>query len=109
MKAAAFEYVRAGEVAEVLRILAERPGAARVLAGGQSLGPMLNLRLARPALLIDLSHIESLRRIEDTGKAWRLGAAVTHARIEDSRALLRGTEMLCDVAFGIAHRSIRNR
>ena len=109
MKAAQFDYARAREVPEVLRMLAERAGAARVLAGGQSLGPMLNLRLARPQLLIDVSQIEPLRRIEDLGKAWRLGAAVTHARIEDSRTLLRGAEMLSDVAFGIAHRSIRNR
>jgi aerobic carbon-monoxide dehydrogenase medium subunit len=109
MKAAQFDYARAREVPEVLRMLAERPGAARVLAGGQSLGPMLNLRLARPQLLIDLSRIESLCKTEDTGKEWRLGAAVTHARIEDSRARLRGAEMLSDVAFGIAHRSIRNR
>jgi aerobic carbon-monoxide dehydrogenase medium subunit len=109
MKAAQFDYTRAREVPEVLRMLAQRPGAARVLAGGQSLGPMLNLRLARPQLLIDVSRIESLRKIEDIGNAWRLGAALTHARIEDSRALLRGAEMLSDVALRIGHRSIRNR
>ena len=60
-------------------------GGAKLLAGGQSLGPMLNLRLARPSLLVDVSRLDSLARVEDIGRAWRIGACVTHSRIEDMR------------------------
>jgi aerobic carbon-monoxide dehydrogenase medium subunit len=109
MKAASFDYVRPADVAEALRVLSERRGGAKLLAGGQSLGPMLNLRLARPQMLIDVARIDVLRRIEDMGAKWRIGAAVTHARIEDARDTLRGAEMLTEVAAGIAHRAIRNR
>jgi aerobic carbon-monoxide dehydrogenase medium subunit len=70
---------------------------------------MLNLRLARPALLVDVSRLDSLARVEDIGRAWRIGACVTHSRIEDMRDQLAGGEMLCEVAAGIAYRAIRNR
>jgi len=56
MKAARFDYVRPGDVGEALAALAKAEGA-KILAGGQSLGPMLNLRLARPALLVDISRL----------------------------------------------------
>jgi aerobic carbon-monoxide dehydrogenase medium subunit len=106
MKAARFDYIRAGHVAEALAALANTEGA-KLLAGGQSLGPMLNLRLVRPALLVDVSRLEGLQRLEDMGRAWRIGAGVTHARLEDLR--LPGAEMLCEVAAAIAYRSVRNR
>jgi carbon-monoxide dehydrogenase medium subunit len=107
MKAAQFDYVRPSDLGQALYLLSERRDGAKILAGGQSLGPMLNLRLARPQLLIDLARLEPLRRIEDMGGHWRIGAAVTHSRIED--AALRGAEMLTEVAGGIAHRAVRNR
>jgi carbon-monoxide dehydrogenase medium subunit len=106
MKAARFDYIRAGHVAEALAALANTAGA-KLLAGGQSLGPMLNLRLVRPALLVDVSRLEALQQLEDMGRAWRIGAGVTHARLEDLR--LPGGEMLCEVAAAIAYRSVRNR
>jgi aerobic carbon-monoxide dehydrogenase medium subunit len=106
MKAARFDYIRAGHLAEALAALANTDGA-KLLAGGQSLGPMLNLRLVRPALLVDVSRLEALQRLEDMGRAWRIGAGVTHARLEDLR--LPGGEMLCEVAAAIAYRSVRNR
>ena len=87
----------------------EHRGEAKLLAGGQSLGPMLNLRLARPQLLIDVARLDALAQIEDLGSAWRIGAGVTHSRIEDARGKLAGGEMLSDVAFGIAYRAVRNR
>ncbi|MBX9845148.1 MAG: FAD binding domain-containing protein [Xanthobacteraceae bacterium] len=89
--------------------LAKAEGGAKLLAGGQSLGPMLNLRLARPSLLVDVSRLDSLARIEDLGRTWCIGACVTHSRIEDMRGQLAGAEMLCEVAAGIAYRAIRNR
>ena len=109
MKAASFDYVRPDDLDHALRLLAEHRAGAKLLAGGQSLGPMLNLRLARPQLLIDVARLDALARIEDLGTAWRIGAGVTHARIEDARGKLAGCEMLSDVAFGIAYRSVRNR
>ncbi len=89
--------------------MAKAEGSAKLLAGGQSLGPMLNLRLARPSLLVDVSRLEALARVDDIGSAWRIGAGVTHSRIEDMRGRLAGGEMLCEVAAGIAYRAIRNR
>lgn len=109
MKAASFEYVRPSDVDGVLVALSQAKGTAKLLAGGQSLGPMLNLRLARPQLLVDVARLNALQQIEDAGRVWRIGAAVTHARIEDARGRMAGGEMLCDVAAGIAYRAIRNR
>lgn len=109
MKAPAFDYVRAADLSGALHALHQGGAGAKVLAGGQSLGPMLNLRLVRPTLLVDVSRIESLRRIEETKDAWRLGASVTHAFIEDANGKLRGGEMLAEVAGGIAYRGVRNR
>jgi carbon-monoxide dehydrogenase medium subunit len=109
MKAARFDYVRPGDVGQALAALAKAEGSAKLLAGGQSLGPMLNLRLARPSLLVDVSRLEALARVDDIGSAWRIGAGVTHSRIEDMRGRLVGGEMLCEVAAGIAYRAIRNR
>jgi aerobic carbon-monoxide dehydrogenase medium subunit len=109
MKAVSFAYVRPKDTAEALAAVARTDGGAKFIAGGQSLGPMLNLRLARPQLLVDIGRLAALRNIEDKGSAWRIGAGVTHARLEDLRGQLPGSEMLCEVAAGIAYRSVRNR
>ena len=109
MKAAAFDYARPRDLAEATKLLQQGGGSAKVLAGGQSLGPMLNLRLARPGLLVDISRLDELRAIEDAGDAWRIGAAVTHSAIEDANGSLKGGAMLVEVAAGIAYRSVRNR
>ncbi len=109
MKAAAFDYVRPRDLDEAVKLLAEAAGAAKLLAGGQSLGPMLNLRLARPKLLVDVSRLDELRQIQDAGDAWRIGAVVTHAELEDANGKLRGANLIPLVAAGIAYRSVRNR
>jgi aerobic carbon-monoxide dehydrogenase medium subunit len=109
MKAARFDYLRPSDVGEALAALAKAEGGGKLLAGGQSLGPMLNLRLARPSLLVDVSRLEALARVDDIGSAFRIGAGVTHSRIEDMHGRLAGGEMLCEVAAGIAYRAIRNR
>lgn len=109
MKAARFDYLRARDVSEATAALAKSDGDAKLLAGGQSLGPMLNLRLARPGLLVDISRLDALRGIEETRDAWLIGAAVTHSRLEDAAGRMAGGEMLCEVAAGIAYRSVRNR
>jgi carbon-monoxide dehydrogenase medium subunit len=109
MKAAAFEYLRPRDLGAAIQALAQSDGEAKLLAGGQSLVPMLNLRLARPRLLVDVSRLDALRAIEPTANGWRIGAAVTHAALEDARGRLAGGEMLCEVAGGIAYRAVRNR
>jgi carbon-monoxide dehydrogenase medium subunit len=109
MKPAPFDYMRPRDTSEAIAALAQGGGEAKLIAGGQSLGPMLNLRLARPKLLIDISGLEALRTMDEESEAWRLGAAVTHARIEDRRHDFRGCPLLPTVARDIAFRSVRNR
>jgi len=109
MKAAAFDYVVAKRLDDALSALAEGGEESRIIAGGQSLGPMLNLRLATPSLLVDIRRIVELQRVEDTGNATFIGAAVTHAAIEDGLHPISDRGILGSVARGIAYRSVRNR
>lgn len=108
MKPVAFDYVRPATVREAISILGENP-EAKVLAGGQTLGPMLNLRLAQPAVLIDITRIPELTRIDETGDTLTLGACITHASIEDGRVPDAGHNVLARVARGIAYRAVRSR
>lgn len=109
MKAALFEYVRPATLEEGIRLLGEGPGSAKVMGGSQSLGPMLNLRLARPKRVVDVTALPEMREVALHGGVIRIGAAVTHAEIEDGVfPPLRGT-LLQTVASGIAYRAIRNR
>ena len=107
MKAAAFEYCKPADVPGALLALAGAAGEAKPLGGGQSLGPMLNLRLARPKKLVDVSKLSAMRSIEDREGVWRIGGAVTHSAIEDAH--LSGLTVLSEVARNIAYRVIRNR
>jgi aerobic carbon-monoxide dehydrogenase medium subunit len=90
-------------------MLAEVGLNGRVVAGAQSLGPMLNLRLAQPRTLIDVTGIPELTRISDDADAVMLGACVTTANIEDGRLPGRGLDHLSAVAMRIAYRAVRNR
>jgi aerobic carbon-monoxide dehydrogenase medium subunit len=107
MKPVAFDYVRPDGVDDALRT-ARQNADAKFIAGGQSLGPMLNLRLARPSLLVDISRLPELRHAEQRGSSWMIGAAVTHADIEDGRTPAGKSGMLPEVARQIAYRAIRN-
>lgn len=82
MKPAAFDYLQAATLDEALDLLHEAGGDARVIAGGQSLVPMLNMRLARPAVLVDIMRIDDLRKIEASGNDIRIGAGVRQAQLE---------------------------
>ena len=104
MKPAPFELARPANLAEAAAALVRRPGAARLLAGGQSLGPMLNLRLAQPRLLIDITGIRELTRIEETRDAVTMGTCVTTANIEDGMLPSPGLDPLPAIASGIAYR-----
>jgi carbon-monoxide dehydrogenase medium subunit len=108
MKPVAFDYVRPDGVEDALKT-ARQNEDAKFIAGGQSLGPMLNLRLARPSLLVDISRLPELRHAELRGSSWMLGAAVTHAEVEDGRTPVGKDGMLPQVARQIAYRAIRNR
>jgi carbon-monoxide dehydrogenase medium subunit len=109
MKAAKFDYLRPASVEQALDALREHAGQAKLMAGGQSLGPMLNLRLARPAVVIDISGLEALRGVTRDGDTVRVGAAVTHAEIEDGVYPALSDSPMRQVAGGIAYRAIRNR
>jgi carbon-monoxide dehydrogenase medium subunit len=108
MKPASFDYARPRALDEAIGLIAANPDA-KLLAGGQTLGPMLNLRLVQPALLIDITRIPELARVEDEGDAVTLGACVTHAAIEDKRVADPTGGFLAEVAQGIAYRAVRNR
>jgi carbon-monoxide dehydrogenase medium subunit len=107
MKPVAFDYQRPRDLAAAIALLGEE--GARLLAGGQSLGPMLNLRLVQPSLLIDLAGIAELLGCEQRVDSVRLGAPVTHAAIEDGDVPDPTGGILRRVAAGIAYRAIRNR
>jgi aerobic carbon-monoxide dehydrogenase medium subunit len=109
MKPADFAYVRPGSLEEALRLLADNAGRGRLLAGGQSLGPMLNLRLATPELVIDVGRLPELQRVETTNDGLVIGAGVCHADFEDGRVPDVARGLLQRVAAGIAYRAIRNR
>jgi aerobic carbon-monoxide dehydrogenase medium subunit len=90
-------------------MIAGADSTTKVIAGGQSLGPMLNLRLIEPDRVIDISAVPELRRIDRADGALVIGACVTHADIEDGRVPDVANGMMARVAAGIAYRAVRNR
>ena len=108
MKPVAFDYARPASLADAVRLLDGEAGA-KVLAGGQTLGPMLNLRLAQPAILVDITRIAELARCESNAGDVVLGACVTHAAIEDGRVPDPAGGLMREVAHGIAYRAVRTR
>ena len=112
MKPAPFAYHRAHSVAEAVALLAELGDEAKILAGGLSLVPMMNFRLARPAALVDVSRIEGLSYLRPgTEDGLRIGALTTHRTVEVSRdpAVLGDFGVLPRSARWIGHYPIRSR
>ena len=109
MKSACFEYVRAGSASDATLLLQKSAGMGKVIGGGQSLGPMMNLRLAQPELLVDVRTIAALHTCVIEPDAVVLGAATTHAAIEDGLVRDPAQGMMAYVASGIAYRAVRNR
>lgn len=107
MKAGRFDYLRPGDVAGAIAALAD--AGAKPMAGGQSLGPMLNLRLARPGRIVDIARLPDLRRVEERADGTLFGAALTHAEFEDGAVPDPTPGFLARVARGIAYRAVRNR
>jgi aerobic carbon-monoxide dehydrogenase medium subunit len=109
VKPVAFDIVRPRTPNDVIRYLAEPEAEARVIAGSQSLGPMLNLRLVQPRVLCDITGIEELTSFTEELDGLLVGACVTTGAIEDRRLPSSGLAMLPDIAAGIAYRAVRNR
>jgi aerobic carbon-monoxide dehydrogenase medium subunit len=109
MKPARFEFARARSLGEAATILRQASGSAKVIAGGQSLGPMLNLRLVRPSILVDIAPIPELTHIEEDTDGLIIGACITTSDIEDGRVRMDRLPILATVAAGIAYRAVRNR
>ena len=103
-----FHYHRAGSLAEAARMLAQLGEEARPLAGGQSLVPLMKLRLAAPAHLVDLNFIKGLSQVERANGLLRIGALARHAGIEASAAA-RAIPIMHDCAAGIADPQVRHR
>ena len=109
MKPARFDYERPTSLGDAVALLGARESVVKCLAGGQSLGPMLNLRLVQPDLLVDITRIPELTRVEEEDDGLLLGACTTHAAIEDGRVPDVTGGVLPAVAHGIAYRAVRSR
>jgi len=107
MKAPAFAYAKPASLPEAFELL-QRPNA-KVLAGGQSLIPSLNMRLSSPELLVDITGLPGLSGISLQGNSIRIGALTTHAQIEKSAEIGKHLPLLAQAVPHIAHAAIRNR
>ena len=109
MKPAAFDYVIADSIDMAVASLADGGGDAKIIAGGQSLVPMLNFRLLRPSVLIDINRIGDLAFIEEAEKKIRVGALTRHYQLETSAVIARHLPVLASAMTHVAHLAIRNR
>jgi carbon-monoxide dehydrogenase medium subunit len=107
LKAPAFAYEKPASLAETFELL-QKPNA-KILAGGQSLIPSLNMRLSSPELLVDIGGLKDLSRIEVKDGKVRIGALVTHARLEQSSEVTKHVPLLAQAVPHVAHAAIRNR
>ncbi|XWN31285.1 MAG: FAD binding domain-containing protein [Devosia sp.] len=108
MKPAAFEYARPDSLAAALALLGEGTDT-RILAGGQSLVPMMNLRLARPAKLIDINRLSELDYIRDDGETIVIGALARHGAVKASPLIAEHLPMVAAAYAWVAHAAVRNR
>jgi len=109
MKPAPFEYVAPTTVAETLELLATRGTDGKLLAGGQSLVPMLNFRIARPETLIDINNVAELSYIDRRDGELHIGALTRHAELERSALVADHWPLLGEALRWVAHPPIRNR
>jgi CO/xanthine dehydrogenase FAD-binding subunit len=109
MKPAAFDYVVAESIEAAVAALAAADGEAKILAGGQSLVPMLNFRLLRPAILVDINRIPDLAFIEARADDITIGALTRHYRLETSPVIAAHLPVVAEAMRHVAHLAIRNR
>ncbi len=109
MKPPAFDYAAPATVEEAVRLLGQHEGEAKILAGGQSLMPLLNMRLARPTLLVDLGRVDGLDYIHEIDGGLAIGAMTPQRTVERSPLVARMYPLLATAVRFIAHPQIRNR
>jgi CO/xanthine dehydrogenase FAD-binding subunit len=109
MKPPLFDYYDPSTEAETLALLAAHGSDAKILAGGQSLMPLLNMRLVEPATLIDVNRVESLSYIRDTPTALHIGALTRQRQVERSALVARHCPLLCDALQHVGYTPIRQR
>ena len=109
MKASAFAYARATSVSNALELLAAHGDRAKVLSGGQSLMPAMNLRLISPELIVDIGELAELRGIAVSGDVVRIGALTRHVELARSPEIAAHAPLLTEAIAHVAHPAIRNR
>ena len=109
MKAPRFSYVRAESVEHALGLLEEHGEEARILAGGQSLMPTLNMRLSQPKLLIDINRLAALEGISLRGDNVRIGALARHVAVANSPVVAEHLPLVAEAMPHVAHVAVRNR
>ena len=109
MKASAFAYARATSVTNALELLAAHGDGARILSGGQSLMPAMNLRLISPELIVDIGELAELRGIVVNGAILTIGALTRHVDLLKSPEIAIHAPLLADATAHVAHPAIRNR
>ena len=109
MKAAPFEYACPELLAEACQLLAEHGGDAKLIAGGQSLVPMMAMRLARPAWLVDINRLDELKRIAIEGDSMVIGAAVRQCIVERDPVAKKKLPLLGKALKWVGHVQTRNR
>ncbi len=109
MKPAPFDYVRADDLAEVHAALAEHGGDARIVAGGQTLLPMLSMRLVRPKVLVDIMHLPTLRGISANDNEIRIGAGTRQAELLAWRDVGKSLPLMAAALPWIGHAQTRSR
>jgi carbon-monoxide dehydrogenase medium subunit len=109
MKASAFSYARATSVVNALELLAAHGDGAKLLSGGQSLMPAMNLRLISPELIVDISEIAELRGIAVSGDVLHIGALTRHVDLAKSPEIAAHAPLLTEAIAHVAHPAIRNK
>jgi len=109
VKPAPFDYLAPSSLADALALLQAHGDQAKLMAGGQSLMPMLNMRLARPKVLIDLGGLDELRYIRDAGSHLAFGALTRQRAVERSAEVAARLPLLHEAILNVAHPQIRNR
>jgi aerobic carbon-monoxide dehydrogenase medium subunit len=110
MKPAPFKYIAASSLDQALSLKAEYGDEARFLAGGQSLIPAMNFRLARPSVLIDINGLDGLASVgQSGGEGILVGALTRYRHLERDRSFLASCPLFADALPHIAHPQIRNR
>ena len=106
---AKFDYARAGSVDDAVRLLGQGGEDAKVLAGGQSLIPLLRLRLAAPSLVVDVGEVAEMRGVRDAGDAIVIGASTTHAEVLADPLVREHASLIAKATATVADRQVRHR